>query len=743
MHAIRHDHAALERAVRWVVLVVSTVLAVTVVLLVVVTAPARADQGGGPPGPPDQTGPDQQQLIEQFQKAQLTGTPTGMAKNPHGQDVWVGVPGTHVASGTYGYPYPAAGDCNEATLGGGCMGDARGFLQGQCTSWVAFRVAARNGLSFSNWYAGRHWGNASEWAKVAKGIGKKPDKTPAIGSIGWYKRGHVSYVEDVYSGGTILISEMNTDGHNGFHFATVSPGMSSYPDKFIHLDDVVPVDTTPPTVPTDVRVVAHRGRTGITWRASTDAFGVAGYRVLRNGVPLGTTRGTSYWDATPPAGQSAVYSVVAYDATGHWSRPGRIRVVPGAEAVDRAWLETSAGTALCGRTGNDRKPRLGCRLLADKGWRSVSLGRKTAWGGPLSRSFVASPDGSVSYCRNLGLSQRVLACTPLDADRRTWGADFTSSRTPRVAVADRAWVGTRSGPAQCGRTGTADRPRVTCSVLTSAGWRTSTAPGRTSWGDALSRAFVAAHDGSIAFCRTLGPAGKQRAACRTLYPETLTWGSDHASSARISRLPGDATWVPAAAGPALCFSPGATARARGGCHVLTSNGWRSARLPRKAAAGAPATRAFLTDRGGSVSWCRTGAHGRTVACTRLRASGSGWETGRSARIKVALRAASPLNRTWVSSSTGPALCGRTGTIQNQRLGCQVLTDAGWRFTVSPRTPWGLPGYRAFVPSGAGVAYCRTTAVKHGAAVSCTRMSRLDWGVTRTSRRTRLVLPDPF
>jgi hypothetical protein len=48
-----------------------------------------------------------------------------------------------------------------------------------------------------------------------------------------------------------------------------------------------------------------------------------------------------------------------------------------------------------------------------------------------------------------------------------------------------------------------------------------------------------------------------------------------------------------------------------------------------------------------------------------------------------------------------------------------------------------------VPSGAGVAYCRTVAVKKGTAVSCTRMSRLDWGVTRTSRRASLPLADAF
>ena len=741
MHVIRPDHAALERAVRWVVLVVSTVLALTVVLLVVVSSPARADEGHGPPGGPDQTGPDQEQLIQQFQQAQLTGTPTGMVKNPQGQDVWVGVPGTHAAHGSYGYPYPAAGDCNEATLGGGCVGDDRGFLQGQCTSWVAFRVASRNGLSFSNWYAGRHWGNASEWGKVAKGIGRKPDKTPAIGSIGWYKRGHVSYVEDVYGGGVILISEMNTDGHNGFHFTTVSPGMRGYPDKFIHLDDVVPVDTTPPTVPTNVRVVAHRGRTGITWRRSSDAFGVAGYRVLRNGALLGTTQGTSYWDRTPPAGQSAVYSVVAYDGVGHASRPGNARVVPGSEAVDRAWVETGAGPAWCGRTGSDKKPRLACRLLGAQAWRTAKLTRKTQWGGPLSRAFVSGADGSVSYCRNLGTSQRTLACTALNAAQRTWGLDETSDRTPRTAVDDRAWVTTSAGPAQCGRSGSTAKQRVTCSVLTASGWQTSTAPGRTSWGSALSRAFVAAHDGTVAFCRTLGKAGRQHAACRTFHPDTLTWNTDDRSHARIARLPGDATWVASVAGPALCWSP--AAGVRGGCHVQSAWGWHVARIKKSADAGDPATRGFLTDRGGAVSWCRVAGRGHVVACARLLASGNGWETGRSARLAKALRKASTLNRTWVSTSTGPALCGRTGTARQQRVGCHVLTDAGWRFTGSQRTPWGLPGYRVFVPSGAGVAYCRTLAVKRGTAISCTRMSRLDWGVTRTSRRAPLGIADPF
>ena len=53
---------------------------------------------------------------------------------------------------------------------GGCINDGLGFFQGQCVSWVAFRVAQRNGIDFSNWYQGRHWGSAQFWRKVAKGL---------------------------------------------------------------------------------------------------------------------------------------------------------------------------------------------------------------------------------------------------------------------------------------------------------------------------------------------------------------------------------------------------------------------------------------------------------------------------------------------------------------------------------------------------------------------------------------------
>ena len=101
------------------------------------------------------------------------------------------------------------------------------------------------------------------------------------------------------------------------------------------------------------------------------------------------------------------------------------------------------------------------------------------------------------------------------------------------------------------------------------------------------------------------------------------------------------------------------------------------------------------------------------------------------------------NRTWVTLATGQALCGRSGTTRQQRLACQVLTDAGWRTTTSQKVAWGTPGYRAFVPAGAGAAYCRMVHVKKGDAVSCTPMTKHEWSTTHTSQRVRLVLPDAY
>src|SRR5258708_23344774 len=59
-----------------------------------------------------------------------------------------------VTAGDLGYPYPNAPDCNEQT-GANCVGDKWGFVQGQCHSWVAYRLnelnaAELNGATFDD-----------------------------------------------------------------------------------------------------------------------------------------------------------------------------------------------------------------------------------------------------------------------------------------------------------------------------------------------------------------------------------------------------------------------------------------------------------------------------------------------------------------------------------------------------------------------------------------------------------------
>jgi hypothetical protein len=80
-------------------------------------------------------------------------------------------------------------------------------------------------------------------------------------------------------------------------------------------------DTTAPSVPGNVRasaVSAHQA--SVTWAASTDNVGVAGYKVYRNGYLVATvTSGTSYSEQGLAASTKYSYAIAAYDAAGNVS----------------------------------------------------------------------------------------------------------------------------------------------------------------------------------------------------------------------------------------------------------------------------------------------------------------------------------------------------------------------------------------------------------------------------------------
>jgi uncharacterized protein YkwD len=81
-------------------------------------------------------------------------------------------------------------------------------------------------------------------------------------------------------------------------------------------------DTQPPTAPALLSAIAKSPtEVDLTWTASTDNVGVAGYQVVRNGTVLTTVTGgaLSYADTSALGGLTYLYSIIAYDAAGNLS----------------------------------------------------------------------------------------------------------------------------------------------------------------------------------------------------------------------------------------------------------------------------------------------------------------------------------------------------------------------------------------------------------------------------------------
>lgn len=87
----------------------------------------------------------------------------------------------------------------------------------------------------------------------------------------------------------------------------------------IYVVEAPPVDSAAPTAPTSLVGALKRRQVNLSWQASTDNVGVAGYRIWRNGAIVASTTGTSWIDQTVSSGVTYTYSVTAYDAAGNVS----------------------------------------------------------------------------------------------------------------------------------------------------------------------------------------------------------------------------------------------------------------------------------------------------------------------------------------------------------------------------------------------------------------------------------------
>ncbi|NMC33914.1 MAG: DUF11 domain-containing protein [Veillonellaceae bacterium] len=96
------------------------------------------------------------------------------------------------------------------------------------------------------------------------------------------------------------------------------------------------VDKTAPSRPTGVAASpSGNNRVNVSWTASTDATGVTGYTLYRDGQLLGTVTITGYTDQSVLPGHTYSYTVTARDAVGNVSPPSDLvtAAVPWGDSV--------------------------------------------------------------------------------------------------------------------------------------------------------------------------------------------------------------------------------------------------------------------------------------------------------------------------------------------------------------------------------------------------------------------------
>ena len=93
--------------------------------------------------------------------------------------------------------------------------------------------------------------------------------------------------------------------------------------------------------------VVSSSQINLSWTASTDNVGVAGYQVFRNGSQIAATSATSYADTGLSPSTAYSYTVAAYDAAGNVSlSSGALSVT-----ILNTISASSAGTAASESTG--------------------------------------------------------------------------------------------------------------------------------------------------------------------------------------------------------------------------------------------------------------------------------------------------------------------------------------------------------------------------------------------------------
>lgn len=145
---------------------------------------------------------------------------------------------------------------------------------------------------------------------VFKISGYNSTKEPIIVVDGQTKIVGVDFIASLASPNTLLV-QLNSDITKSTTIS-ITEGIAELP--------VPAADIQAPTTPTGlVAMAASTTQINLSWNASTDNKGVAGYKIYRDGVPISSQSGTSYSDTGMTEGVIYTYNIAAYDVAGNIS----------------------------------------------------------------------------------------------------------------------------------------------------------------------------------------------------------------------------------------------------------------------------------------------------------------------------------------------------------------------------------------------------------------------------------------
>jgi hypothetical protein len=199
--------------------------------------------------------------------------------------------------------------------------------------------------------------------------------------------------------------------------ATTSGGTDTTPAT-----DQWTVDTTPPSAPSGLTGSSTpSAAVNLSWTASTDANGIGGYDVQRDGVTIGTTAGssTAYTDATAAPSTTYEYRVIARDVAGNPSAAsGPVTVTTSAGSAGPVLVQSAGSSSttvtLSGPSArgdllvltagvNTGTSKLISAVTDDAGNKWVKVGAYTVSG--------QNSDGELWYAANAAPAARITATT--------------------------------------------------------------------------------------------------------------------------------------------------------------------------------------------------------------------------------------------------------------------------------------------------------------------------------------------